>query len=1077
MRVERIVITADVFRTTSGDADQLWNVGWLHDELAPILCEVTGLWPEIGYRRNGPDDGRAVIAQWYELLGQTPSRTAWVATFGITAPPQTLVEAMSPDYEGALVIGFELSPLMRSVLDAIGVPWIDVGVSPVRFLDDLALNLRFSWPVEAAHPGLVSRRHVRDAVARLRERYGGDTSAVNLEGSCVFLAQTRHDRTLIKDGCFFPDSETIRRVGLALDGRPLFLKPHPLAPDNPLLPALEEHFGARTSVANTYAILALAHDVQFLTISSSAAIEARHFEHTAEMFHPAAHTDLGPFSSLWAHRSAVFWRSILTPLMRLKPVARFEERATPDRLRRLIGSWGMATASRADVVVPVEPAAVITVAICTYNRHHLLQEAVHAILRQTADRNLFKVLIVDNSTDAKAASAFYRTASFDAAVSVVRSEPPGLSRARNRAAAECATRYIAYLDDDARPDPTWLSGLLAGFAHAPNVAAVGGPVSPIWRNGRPPAWLPRKHLGLLTINESTEDDRNLGDHQYLYGANMAFAVECLQAAGGFPEQVGRNGTGSLLSCEETQVQDALRAAGHAVRFVRAASVRHIVHEERLRRSWLRSRMIWQSVSEQLQEPPLVHKDWALNEIRRLAELDPDAAAAARLFFKDAEGEALDRQLDAIRHFSALLMAAHQMPESAVKARFAASPLGKDLANGQAPAMNGYAPSAAGASDARYLFIEALPGHRYLYDLYGDIDGAQLLTYMSEDQAWGKNTACQERFRSFLGYVRRSIGRKTRALFFVTYDGPAYGSSREDFFRFLQDCPVPVSGILHRMPETPSWLEAARQLDGLVDNICLLSETMADYGRTKLGLSKACHLPHHSTTLSLPSALCARDRIRARLCIRPEQVAFAVIGEARRGKGIPWLLSTLSKIPAALRDRMFFIFAGKATEHSGGEVQRGLDAARLPGVADLRAHPVAAHYAVLSDREYAEYVAASDIGLLLYQDGQRQCMSGVLGDYLWANCKVVATTDSFIGAEVRRHNLGLTLRREDASTLAAALTEAVGLAALPLSAGAEKYRASIAPQAVLQTLRGLLSGRDAGEGADLERGWERGEAAE
>ena len=59
------------------------------------------------------------------------------------------------------------------------------------------------------------------------------------------------------------------------------------------------------------------------------------------------------------------------------------------------------------------------------------------------------------------------------------------------------------------------------------------------------------------------------------------------------------------------------------------------------------------------------------------------------------------------------------------------------------------------------------------------------------------------------------------------------------------------------------------------------------------------------------------------------------------------------------------------------------------------------------------MSASDIGLLLYQDEQRHCMSGILGDYLSANCKVIATADSFIGAEVRRHDLGLTVQHEDA----------------------------------------------------------------
>jgi hypothetical protein len=340
MRVGRIVITGDVFRTTNGDPNQLSNVRWLRGELLRVLHELTGLWPDVSYRRNAADDGRAVIAEWYRLLGHTPSLRAWAATFGETAPPNALVDALRPDYERALVIGFELSPLMRAVLDRIGAPWVNVGVSPVRFLEDLALNLRFSWPAELAHPGLVSGDRVRKAVAGLRARYADDVTAGDLSGACVFLVQTEHDRTLIKDGGFFPDSEAIERVARALDRRALVLKPHPLAPSNPIIAVLQQRFGARLTGANIYAILAAASDVRFLTISSSAAIEARQFGHSAEIFHPAAYADTGPIASIWAHRSAPFWRSTLAPILPVKPDAEFEERTTPDRLRRVLGAWG-----------------------------------------------------------------------------------------------------------------------------------------------------------------------------------------------------------------------------------------------------------------------------------------------------------------------------------------------------------------------------------------------------------------------------------------------------------------------------------------------------------------------------------------------------------------------------------------------------------------------------------------------------------------------------------------------------------------------------------------------------------------
>jgi hypothetical protein len=358
MPIERIVIAGDVFRTTDGDPNQLSNVRWLRGELSRLLYELTGLWPDIGYRRNAPDDGRAVIAEWYRLLGHAPSLDAWAATYGETAPPAALIEAMRPDYERALVIGFELSPLMRSVLDRLKAAWVDIGMSPIRFLEDLALGMRFSWPIDLAHPGLVSPDHVQGWVARLRARHRDDASAGDLCGACVFLAQTRHDRTLIKDGAFFADSEAIARVAQALDGRTLVLKPHPLAPDNPILPSLQQRFGARTTAANIYAILATVADTRFLTISSSAAVEARLFGHSVEVFHPAAHADPTAATSLWAHRSASFWRTALAPLLRVRPDVDFEERVIPDRLRRSHGTWGWPPPESAPLQAPAAGPAV-----------------------------------------------------------------------------------------------------------------------------------------------------------------------------------------------------------------------------------------------------------------------------------------------------------------------------------------------------------------------------------------------------------------------------------------------------------------------------------------------------------------------------------------------------------------------------------------------------------------------------------------------------------------------------------------------------------------------------------------------
>ena len=141
--VERIVLTGDVFRTVTGEAGQLKNVRWLSRRFRPLLMDLTALPVEERFRLNAADEGKAVIRKWFALLGEPVSLEAWARSFWRT-PPRALINAMARDYRGSLVVSVEMSPLMQGVFDALDVPWIDVGISPRRFLPDLAVSLKAS---------------------------------------------------------------------------------------------------------------------------------------------------------------------------------------------------------------------------------------------------------------------------------------------------------------------------------------------------------------------------------------------------------------------------------------------------------------------------------------------------------------------------------------------------------------------------------------------------------------------------------------------------------------------------------------------------------------------------------------------------------------------------------------------------------------------------------------------------------------------------------------------------------------------------------------------------------------------
>jgi cellulose synthase/poly-beta-1,6-N-acetylglucosamine synthase-like glycosyltransferase len=108
-----------------------------------------------------------------------------------------------------------------------------------------------------------------------------------------------------------------------------------------------------------------------------------------------------------------------------------------------------------------------SVVICTNNRPRELERCLSGVAQQTLKP--IEVVVVDNAMADERTAEIARK--FDARY--VQETCKGASCARNRGVAESAGDIIAYLDDDAYPEPQWLSNLLSGFDDD-RVMAVGG---------------------------------------------------------------------------------------------------------------------------------------------------------------------------------------------------------------------------------------------------------------------------------------------------------------------------------------------------------------------------------------------------------------------------------------------------------------------------------------------------------------------------------------------------------------------------------------------------------------------------
>jgi glucosyl-dolichyl phosphate glucuronosyltransferase len=237
----------------------------------------------------------------------------------------------------------------------------------------------------------------------------------------------------------------------------------------------------------------------------------------------------------------------------------------------------------------------IVAVVCTYNRADDLRDCLEALSHQTLPAENYGVMVVDNnSTDytAGVVRSFRKTVPN---LVYVRETKQGLAAARNRALREARAEFVAFTDDDAMPAADWLEALHRRLsALPPEVAAVGGEVTPLWDGARP-AWLGDRLLLPLSAGlKWSAKPRFLRKGEWLVEVNSAYRRSLLLEYGGFPEQLGRVGV-NLLSGENA-VNMLLLADGYSFYYDPAILVSHKIPKERMQKAWFRRRFFWQGVT-------------------------------------------------------------------------------------------------------------------------------------------------------------------------------------------------------------------------------------------------------------------------------------------------------------------------------------------------------------------------------------------------------------------------------------------------------------------------------------------------
>lgn len=240
----------------------------------------------------------------------------------------------------------------------------------------------------------------------------------------------------------------------------------------------------------------------------------------------------------------------------------------------------------------------LTVCVCTHDRPAYLAACLDGLRGQSVRPERFEVLVVDSASPAEAARQVARLALSVPNFRHLRVERPGVSLARNVGARCARAAWIAYLDDDAIPDPGWVCAILDALAEPNPPTVIGGRILPAWEAPLPPWWPARLRGALSIIEHDWPGEYRTPDLPHgvePYAANMVVNVAALLEVGGFRTAVGRYGE-ALLSDEEVQLAWRLQNAGLSARHDPRIVVRHQIQASRLTPAWLLRRLYWQGAS-------------------------------------------------------------------------------------------------------------------------------------------------------------------------------------------------------------------------------------------------------------------------------------------------------------------------------------------------------------------------------------------------------------------------------------------------------------------------------------------------
>jgi GT2 family glycosyltransferase len=204
-----------------------------------------------------------------------------------------------------------------------------------------------------------------------------------------------------------------------------------------------------------------------------------------------------------------------------------------------------------------------SVIVPTYQRTASLERCLAALGAQTLERDRFEVIVVDDGSTEPPRAAVARAAGGGAMnVRLIEQANAGPASARNAGANAARGAYVAFTDDDCRPDVGWLLALDAMAARHPE-CAIGGRVVNALGEG---IYSTASQLLIEFLYDYYNVDETGG--RFFITSNLALPTQAFRQIGGFDTSF------PLAAGEDRDLCDRWREAGLRMVYCDQAIVHH-----------------------------------------------------------------------------------------------------------------------------------------------------------------------------------------------------------------------------------------------------------------------------------------------------------------------------------------------------------------------------------------------------------------------------------------------------------------------------------------------------------------------